>query len=63
LLYGKCDTRNYLINGNFYKWDYAASQTSSVYGSDNRLANNYSGSTKASVEPTMLTVCKMSDTM
>jgi hypothetical protein len=38
--------RNYLINGNFDKWDYATSQTSAGYGSDNRWANNNNGSTK-----------------
>ena len=38
--------RNYLINGNFDKWDYSTSQTSSGYGSDNRWINASSGSTK-----------------
>jgi hypothetical protein len=38
--------RNYLINGNFDKWDYASSQTLSGYGSDNRWQNNNSGSAK-----------------
>jgi hypothetical protein len=38
--------RNYLINGNFDKWDYATSQTSSGYGSDNRWNNGHNGSTK-----------------
>jgi hypothetical protein len=38
--------RNYLINGNFDKWDYGTSQTASGYGSDNRWQNNNSGSTK-----------------
>jgi hypothetical protein len=38
--------RNYLINGNFDKWDYATSQTFSGYGSDNRWCNGNSGSTK-----------------
>jgi hypothetical protein len=38
--------RNYLINGNFDKWDYATSQTIVGYGSDNRWQNNNSGSTK-----------------
>jgi hypothetical protein len=38
--------RNYLINGNFDKWDYATSQTTSAYGSDNRWWNGNVGSTK-----------------
>jgi hypothetical protein len=38
--------RNYIINGNFDKWDYSISQTSVGYGSDNRWQNNNSGSTK-----------------
>jgi hypothetical protein len=38
--------RNYLINGNFDKWDYATSQTTTGYGSDNRWSNDNSGSTK-----------------
>jgi hypothetical protein len=38
--------RNYLINGNFDKWDYATSQTTNGYGSDNRWKNANSGSTK-----------------
>jgi hypothetical protein len=38
--------RNYLINGNFDKWDYATSQTSSGYGSDNRWSNVNTGSTE-----------------
>lgn len=39
--------RNYLINGNFDKWDYASSQTtSSGYGSDNRWLNGNNGSNK-----------------
>lgn len=38
--------RNYLINGNFQFWDYASSQTSAGYGSDNRWANEGIGSTK-----------------
>jgi len=38
--------RNYLINGNFDKWDYASSQTASGYGSDNRWDNANFGSTK-----------------
>jgi hypothetical protein len=42
----KLGRRNYLINGNFDKWDYGTSQTTSWYGSDNRWTNNNSGSTK-----------------
>lgn len=38
--------RNYLINGNFDKWDYASSQTTNGYGSDNRWFNVNVGSTK-----------------
>ncbi|MCI4436955.1 MAG: hypothetical protein JHC33_09135 [Ignisphaera sp.] len=38
--------RNYLINGNFDKWDYATSQTSNNYGSDNRWLNGSIGSSK-----------------
>ena len=38
--------RNYLINGNFQFWDYATSQTSAGYGSDNRWRNQNNGSTK-----------------
>lgn len=38
--------RNYLINGNFQFWDYATSQTTAGYGSDNRWSNNNVGSTK-----------------
>lgn len=38
--------KNYLINGNFDKWDYATSQTTSGYGSDNRWFNYNIGSTK-----------------
>lgn len=38
--------KNYLINGNFDRWDYAASQTTSGYDSDNRWANFNGGSTK-----------------
>jgi hypothetical protein len=38
--------RNYLINGNFDKWDYGTSQTTSGYGSDNRWFNGNLGSTK-----------------
>jgi hypothetical protein len=42
--------RNYLINGNFDKWDYATSQTSSGYGSDNRWYNYNNGSTKTNLQ-------------
>jgi hypothetical protein len=45
-LVDKLGRRNYLINGNFDKWDYATSQTSSGYGSDNRWNNANNGSTK-----------------
>jgi hypothetical protein len=38
--------KNYLINGNFDKWDYATSQTATGYGSDNRWNNYNVGSTK-----------------
>lgn len=38
--------RNYLINGNFDMWQYATSQTSSGYGSDDRWTNRNDGSTK-----------------
>jgi len=38
--------KNYLINGDFSSWEYATSQTSSGYGSDNRGYNLHSGSTK-----------------
>jgi hypothetical protein len=38
--------RNYLINGNFDKWDYGTSQTTGGYGSDNRWQNSNTGSTK-----------------
>ena len=38
--------RNYLINGNFDKWDYATTQTTTGYGSDNRWVNSNGGSTK-----------------
>ena len=38
--------RNYLINGNFQFWDYASSQTTAGYGSDNRWKNSHAGSTK-----------------
>jgi hypothetical protein len=41
---------NYLINGNFDKWDYAASQTSNGYGSDNRWINGHNGSTKTHLQ-------------
>lgn len=36
---------NGIINGNFDLWDYATSQTSSGYGSDNRWLNEHTGST------------------
>jgi hypothetical protein len=36
--------KNYLINGNFDKWDYGTSQTTSGYGSDNRWRNYTIGS-------------------
>jgi hypothetical protein len=42
----KLGRRNYLINGNFDKWDYATSQTSAGYGSDNRWISLNTGSTK-----------------
>jgi hypothetical protein len=45
-LMDKLGRRNYLINGNFDKWDYATSQTSAGYGSDNRWGNGHNGSTK-----------------
>ena len=38
--------KNYLINGNFQFWDYATSQTTTGYGSDNRWVNINSVSTK-----------------
>lgn len=38
--------RNKIINGQFQEWNYAASQTSSGYGSANRWNNIHSGSTK-----------------
>lgn len=38
--------KNYLINGNFQFWDYATSQTTSGYASDNRWSNTTNGSTK-----------------
>jgi hypothetical protein len=38
--------RNYLINSNFDRWQYATSQTSAGYGSDDRWQNANSGSTK-----------------
>lgn len=38
--------KNYLINGGFDRWDYATSQTTSGYGSDNRWINANVGSTK-----------------
>ena len=42
--------RNYLINGNFDKWDYATSQTASAYGSDNRWLNEHNGSSKTHLQ-------------
>lgn len=48
-LFGYTNSRglkNKIINGDFDLWDYAASQTSSGYGSDNRWLNEHSGSTK-----------------
>lgn len=36
--------KNKIINGNFDLWDYATSQTSNGYGSDNRWLNAHSGS-------------------
>jgi hypothetical protein len=44
--------KNYLINGNFDKWDYATSQTTSGYGSDNRWNNSNTGSTKTASQQT-----------
>lgn len=38
--------KNYIINGNFDVWQYATSQTSSDYGSDDRWSNGHIGSTK-----------------
>lgn len=38
--------KNYIINGNFDIWDYATSQTSAGYGSDNRWSNTNTGTTK-----------------
>jgi hypothetical protein len=46
----KLGRRNYLINGNFDEWDYATSQTSAGYGSDNRWFNDNSGSTKTHLQ-------------
>jgi hypothetical protein len=40
------DFRNKIINGDFNIWQYANSQTSSGYGSDNRWVNTHNGSTK-----------------
>jgi hypothetical protein len=38
--------RNYIINGNFDRWDYGTSQTTAGYGSDNRWCNWNNISTK-----------------
>lgn len=38
--------RNYIINGGFDYWNYATSQTSNGYGSDDRWFNAHIGSTK-----------------
>lgn len=38
--------QNYIINGGFDYWNYATSQTTSGYGSDDRWSNGNSGSTK-----------------
>jgi hypothetical protein len=46
IIYSPALRKNYLINGNFDKWDYGTSQTTGGYGSDNRWQNNNSGSTK-----------------
>jgi hypothetical protein len=48
----KLGRRNYLINGNFDKWDYATSQTASGFGSDNRWNNLNNGSTKTASQQT-----------
>jgi hypothetical protein len=44
--------RNYLINGNFDKWDYGTSQDPTGYGSDNRWRNSNNGSTKTASQQT-----------
>jgi hypothetical protein len=44
--------RNYLVNGNFDKWDYGTSQDPSGYGSDNRWLNGNSGTTKTHSQQT-----------
>jgi hypothetical protein len=44
--------RNYLINGNFDKWDYGTSQDPSGYGSDNRWINANNGTTKTASQQT-----------
>lgn len=38
--------KNYIINGNFDIWQYGVSQTTSVYGSDDRWFNGNNGTTK-----------------
>lgn len=44
--------KNKVINGNFDKWDYNITQTSSGYGSDNRWANWHTGGTKTHTKET-----------
>jgi hypothetical protein len=46
IAHNKGGRKNYLINGNFDKWDYATSQTLSGYSADNRWWNGNNGSTK-----------------
>jgi hypothetical protein len=46
IAHNKGGRKNYLINGNFDKWDYATSQTLSGYIADNRWWNGNNGSTK-----------------
>lgn len=38
--------KNFVINGDFSRWSYATSQTTSGYGSDDRFTNLNTGSTK-----------------